>query len=373
MRILLVDDDSGVIQALVTILKTLPGHDIRVALSGEKALENASAMGGLDLLITDVVMDPMDGFTLRDQMVTRYPQVKTILISGFDLSEYPEQTQYHQVLAKPIEAAALLDAVQRELAPPVPSVAAVVQAVAAQARAFAETAPTVKVTPTVIARPAGVPVAQPRAMPAAGPRAVPPPSAAVPTAVRPNTAPAVPKAVAVVQAPTVRVQPVPVAVPVARVAAGPTPTAQPRAISPTAVSQARVTAPVPVARAVAPPPPVVAPTAAATLGESLLGQTIGSYQIVSYLGAGRNGPAYAAVQISINRPVGLKVMDPVRQLDEAARARFISDARAKAHVQHQSILAVYEAGESDGRIFYTREYVDGQSLAEIQASGQHGP
>ena len=370
MRILLVDDDSGVIQALVTILKTLPGHDIRVALSGEKALENASAMGGLDLLITDVVMDPMDGFTLRDQMVTRYPQVKTILISGFDLSEYPEQTQYHQVLAKPIEAAALLDAVQRELAPPVPSVAAVVQAVAAQARAFAETAPTVKVTPTVIARPAGVPVAQPRAMPAAGPRAVPPPSAAVPTAVRPNTAPAVPKAVAVVQAPTVRVQPVPVAVPVARVAAGPTPTAQPRAISPTAVSQARVTAPVPVARAVAPPPPVVAPTAAATLGESLLGQTIGSYQIVSYLGAGRNGPAYAAVQISINRPVGLKVMDPVRQLDEAARARFISDARAKAHVQHQSILAVYEAGESDGRIFYTREYVDGQSLAEIQASGR---
>ena len=100
MRILLVDDDSGVIQSLLAVLKTLPGHDLRVAMSGDKALENASAMGGVDLLITDVVMDPMDGFTLRDQMVSRYPQVKTILISGFDLTDYPEQTKYHQVLRK---------------------------------------------------------------------------------------------------------------------------------------------------------------------------------------------------------------------------------------------------------------------------------
>ena len=54
--------------------------------SGERGLENAAAMGGVDLLITDVVMEPMDGFTLREEMRQRYPAARTILISGYDLS-----------------------------------------------------------------------------------------------------------------------------------------------------------------------------------------------------------------------------------------------------------------------------------------------
>jgi formylglycine-generating enzyme required for sulfatase activity/CheY-like chemotaxis protein len=334
MRILLVDDDSGVVQALLAILKQLPGQEIRVAMNGEKALENAATLGGVDLLITDVVMDPMDGFTLRDQLLGRYPNMRTILISGYDLSEYPEQTQHHQVLAKPVEPGALIAAVKKESDSPATSVAAVVKAAAAQPNAV-EIAPTVKVTPTVIARPVAQSGTGPRAVPAG--RGVP---AAVPTPA--NT-------------PTVRMQAIPAP--------------QPRAAGPGAVPQARAMATSPVstsqARAAAPEP-----AGGNSLGESLIGQTLGSYQIVSFLGDGRNGSAYAAVQISINRPVGLKVMNPDLQRDEAARARFIADARAKAHVQHPAILAVYEAGESDGRIFYAREYVDGQSLAEVQASGQ---
>jgi formylglycine-generating enzyme required for sulfatase activity len=104
--------------------------------------------------------------------------------------------------------------------------------------------------------------------------------------------------------------------------------------------------------------------------EGLIGQLIGAYQIVSHLGEGRLGSAYAAVQISINRPVGLKVLDSEHAQDEASKARFIADARAKAHVQHPSIVAVYEAGESEGRIFYAREYVDGQSMADVAAGGR---
>ncbi|MDQ3624541.1 MAG: SUMF1/EgtB/PvdO family nonheme iron enzyme, partial [Verrucomicrobiota bacterium] len=52
------------------------------------------------------------------------------------------------------------------------------------------------------------------------------------------------------------------------------------------------------------------------------------------------------------------------------KARFIADARAKAHVQHPAILSVYEAGESGGRTFYAHEYVDGRNLEEIAASGE---
>jgi formylglycine-generating enzyme required for sulfatase activity len=53
-----------------------------------------------------------------------------------------------------------------------------------------------------------------------------------------------------------------------------------------------------------------------------------------------------------------------------AHARFVADARAKAQVQHPSILAVYEAGEAGGHTFYAFEYVDGQNMAELKASGK---
>src|SRR5260221_3824564 len=114
MKILLVDDDSAIVQSLAAILQGLPDHDVRGATRGGQALQSAMAMGGIDLLITDVVMEPMDGFTLRDQVATRYPSARIIFISGYDLSDYAGQTANHQVLAKPVEHADLMSAIARE-------------------------------------------------------------------------------------------------------------------------------------------------------------------------------------------------------------------------------------------------------------------
>src|SRR5260221_3462832 len=115
MKILLVDDDAAIVQSLAAILQGLPDHDVRGATRGGQALQTAMAMGGIDLLITDVVMEPMDGFTLRDQIASRYPNARTIFITGFDLSDYAAQTANHQVLAKPIDQAGLLAAIAREM------------------------------------------------------------------------------------------------------------------------------------------------------------------------------------------------------------------------------------------------------------------
>src|SRR5688572_15947092 len=108
MRILVVDDDASVVQALLANLKTIPGHEIRAALTGAKAIENAATWGGIDLLISDVVMEPMDGFTLRDQLAQSYPALRTIFVSGYDLSDYPAQTEHHQILTKPIDIPTLM-------------------------------------------------------------------------------------------------------------------------------------------------------------------------------------------------------------------------------------------------------------------------
>src|SRR5258708_4870153 len=231
MRVLLVDDDTAVIQALLAILKTLRGHEVRVATSGEKALANAEALGGVDLLITDVVMEPMDGFTLRNYIVAQYPDVRTILISGYDLSDYAEHTEGLQLLAKPIDAETLRAAIDREsfIPPepepepePAPVAVSMVRAVATPVAAVAQ--PTVKVStapaaanPVAIPRPAAAPVAPatvrvattgrmqpvpapsaPRPAVVAAPSAAPVPvNSAVPSAaVRPVQATAVPPAMA---------------------------------------------------------------------------------------------------------------------------------------------------------------------------------
>jgi CheY-like chemotaxis protein len=166
MRILLVDDETSVLQALVAVLRTLPGHDVRVATNVDKALENAGAMGGVDLLVTDVVMEPVNGFTLRNQIASLYPHARTIFISGYDLSDYPEQLQDHQFLAKPVEAHALLEAVRQELT--VLAASAPKPVASPPQRAFGAAA----VKPLVAARPmargAGAGIAQPRAVPAGG-------------------------------------------------------------------------------------------------------------------------------------------------------------------------------------------------------------
>ena len=421
MRILLADDDTGVIQALLAILKSVPGYEIRVATTGERALENAAALGGVDLLITDVVMEPMDGFTLRNQVLMRFPAARTILISGYDLSDYPEQTQHHQVLVKPVDREALLAAIEREFAPPPAPVAvpvarpvavavarpvAVPQARVAQPTVRAVAVPQAKaapVQPTV--RPAAQPVAPaPRAVAAPQPTAAPR-AAAAPQATAVPRAAAAPRAVAVGQPVARAVAATPVAVPATLKATQPLPvevSAQPAVVAPAAAVEPEPPAapePAPVldsAPVEAEPEPVFAsgvepepapvftepepatepapepePAPAAEAGASaLLGHTLGAYQILSQLGEGRWGTVYAAVQTAINRPVGLKVLNPAQAGDAGARARFIADARAKAHVQHPSILAVYEAGEADGYIFYAHEYVEGQTLAEIKASGQ---
>src|SRR5215210_5471451 len=103
MKILLVDDDASVLQALMATLRGIEGYEVRPAISAEKAIANAEALGSVDVLVTDVVMSPVDGFGLREALQVRYPEMRTVFISGYDLSEYGEQLAGAPLLAKPVE------------------------------------------------------------------------------------------------------------------------------------------------------------------------------------------------------------------------------------------------------------------------------
>ena len=100
-----------------------------------------------------------------------------------------------------------------------------------------------------------------------------------------------------------------------------------------------------------------------------LGQQVGSYEIVSLLGAGGMGEVYLAQDTKLGRKVALKFLPDFLQEDETARKRFLQEAKLAAALDHPFICKVYEIGEEDERAFISLEYVRGQTLREKLAEG----
>ena len=218
MKILLVDDETQVLAAWREVLESAGRCEVRTASTGHEALEVSREWGGVNVLVTDVVMEPMDGFTLRDQMQAAYPAVRTVFVSGYDLSGYGDRLAGAAVVAKPAEAERLM-------------------------------------------------------------------------------------------------------------------------------------------------------AAAGLLGGPTIGGVLGSYYVQDYLGRKGGVLDYLAWQQSTSRHVILHVLDAERLEDATEKEHFLADARAKAAVTHPYLLAVHEAGEVDGRPFYSSDFVPGHTLSAYADAG----
>jgi serine/threonine protein kinase len=104
-------------------------------------------------------------------------------------------------------------------------------------------------------------------------------------------------------------------------------------------------------------------------GRSLIGSQIGSYQILSLLGAGGMGEVYRARDTRLDRDVALKVLPAGLLADEAVRRRFRKEALALAKLNHPHIAVIHDVGEEAGVDYLVMECVPGQSLAEKLKSG----
>ena len=95
---------------------------------------------------------------------------------------------------------------------------------------------------------------------------------------------------------------------------------------------------------------------------------IAGYRIVSLIGRGGMGVVYEAVQLTLERPVALKLIDPARADDEEYRARFVRESHVAAGLEHPHVIPVYEAREDDRLLFIAMRLVRGPSLADVLAS-----
>lgn len=96
----------------------------------------------------------------------------------------------------------------------------------------------------------------------------------------------------------------------------------------------------------------------------LSGKTLGDFQVDRKLGQGGMGEVYLARQVSLDRPVALKVLRREWASNPTYMARFESEAWAAAKLNHPNIVHIYSLGGLDDLRFIAMEYVEGTNLRE---------
>ena len=98
------------------------------------------------------------------------------------------------------------------------------------------------------------------------------------------------------------------------------------------------------------------------------GATLGDFRIEGEIGRGGMGVVYRAVQISLGRPVALKVISETLSDREDFRDRFVRESRLAASLDHPNVIPVYAAGEEGGVLYIAMRYVDGTDLRGLLAA-----
>lgn len=91
-------------------------------------------------------------------------------------------------------------------------------------------------------------------------------------------------------------------------------------------------------------------------------ERIEEYRLCELLGRGTTGIVYRAHDGRLDRSVAIKFLIGD---SAAARARLSTEARAAARISHPNVVAVYRAGEYEGRPYLVSEFVRGVALDRL--------
>ena len=115
-NILVVDDEEVLTELTAEILKT-GGHHVMTAYRASDALKILSE-NEVDIVISDVIMPGMNGFELAEKIKVNWPDVKVILVSGYNeqLESGEKVNDYYDVhLEKPVSSIQLFHSINNVL------------------------------------------------------------------------------------------------------------------------------------------------------------------------------------------------------------------------------------------------------------------
>ena len=95
------------------------------------------------------------------------------------------------------------------------------------------------------------------------------------------------------------------------------------------------------------------------------GSAVGRYVILGLVGRGGMGEVYAAYDPKLDRRVALKLLgvQQAESKDGEAQARMLREAQAIGRLSHPNVVAAYDVGTWEDRVFIAMEFVEGETLA----------
>ena len=88
---------------------------------------------------------------------------------------------------------------------------------------------------------------------------------------------------------------------------------------------------------------------------SLIGRTIGHYEIIEKIGEGGMGAVYKARDIRLDRSVALKMLPGESGANSERKRRFALEAKAASALNHPNIITIYDIDVADGVDFIAME------------------
>src|SRR5437870_12371827 len=102
-------------------------------------------------------------------------------------------------------------------------------------------------------------------------------------------------------------------------------------------------------------------------------QTLGSYKLISRLGAGGMGEVWRAEDTRLQRFVAIKILADHIANDPEWKARFLREARTIAQLNHPNIATIYAIEQEGDKFFIAMELIEGESLTAMLARGPMDP
>jgi formylglycine-generating enzyme required for sulfatase activity/DNA-binding NarL/FixJ family response regulator len=155
MKVLIADSEITASSAIADWMVANGWPQPGIAATSDEAIEWINKNEGIDVLVTDVVLAPLDGLALRESLLPHFPALKVVFLAGFDVSAHAARMTGCGLLAKPATGEAVdaaIRALYEQPEPAAPQVAATPKVAAPQVAATPKVAaPQVAATPKVAA------------------------------------------------------------------------------------------------------------------------------------------------------------------------------------------------------------------------------
>jgi serine/threonine protein kinase len=101
------------------------------------------------------------------------------------------------------------------------------------------------------------------------------------------------------------------------------------------------------------------------IDDPLLGRQLANFRIERVIGRGGMAVVYYGQDVTLRRPVAIKVIDARYRDNPTYAERFVREAQAVALWRHENIIHIYYAGEESGLYYFVMEYIDGADLGQL--------